>query len=172
MTELTTDQREILIRLCKERVAAKGLAGVHEVCKGHLIDIKIDQVIKLAEAKSVAHFLAQNDRRYIVEDINGYDHYIKMNPSYGLEESVKATNENVRTTNIYLRVSGIIATIIAGITGVYIAMDFYKDASPDLQPINTQLETIERRLNNMQQSQIGIDSSLRKAVKDSFYQRR
>ena len=97
--ELTNTQREKLIELCKERVAAKGLAGVHEVCKDHLIDIKLDQVIKLVEAKSVAHFLAQNDRRYIVEDINGYDHYIKTNPNYELSESVKSTNDSTQILN-------------------------------------------------------------------------
>ena len=88
-----------------------------------------------------------------------------------LRNDVNTVNKSVRDTNYWIKRTSIMSVVIATITGVFIAGEFFKDASPDLQPINTQLKQIEQQLDSMRKSQKGIDSSLRKAVIDSFYQK-
>lgn len=85
MKELEKWQLDRLIDLCKSRVAAKGFAGVWAVCKDHIIDLKLNEPINLIEAKSVAHKLVKEDRRYIVVEIDNYDYEIKDNPDYQID---------------------------------------------------------------------------------------
>jgi hypothetical protein len=75
---------------------------------------------------------------------------------------------SVIRTNNFVRISGILTLIIAGLTVVYVSKDYYKDASPDLKPLYKQLERTSQILDSMRQVEKGIDSSLRiMAKKDS-----
>lgn len=94
-------------------------------------------------------------------------------------ESLRATNDSVRDLNVETqkyygrqKLLAIISLVIAGLTGLFIAMQFFKDDSKDRQLQHTQSTQMLRIQDSMLQSQKGIDSSFRKAVKDSFYKRR
>jgi len=99
-------------------------------------------------------------------------------------QSIIDTNESVKETNVSFKKLNdsiipnnnrlqrnltIISLVMAGLTTIYIVKDFYKTSSQDLKPIYIQLQRQSQILEKMQQSQKGIDSSLAKAVKDSFY---
>ncbi len=82
------------------------------------------------------------------------DYDVMLNTNYHLNESIKNTNR-------WIRITSITSIFIAAITGFFIAMQFFKDASPNLQSTNTQLELLVQRQDSMLLSQKGIDSSLR-----------
>jgi hypothetical protein len=69
----------------------------------------------------------------------------------------------------WVRNATIASAIFAGITTVFIGLQFAKDDSQGLRLLNKQLEKTSIILDSMLQSQKGIDSSLQKAVRDSFY---
>ena len=66
-----------------------------------------------------------------------------------------------KKTNGRLVVTGALSVIVAAATCVYIAFTFYKDAVPNLQPINKQLERTWLSLDSLRQSQVDIDSAVR-----------
>jgi hypothetical protein len=91
--------------------------------------------------------------------------------SHKANTSLVETNNSIKELNKLLFITNILGVVIAALTGLFIALQFFKDDAINLQPISTQLEQIEKRLDTMQKSQEGINTSLEKAVKDSFYQK-
>jgi hypothetical protein len=106
------------------------------------------------------------------------DNHIKINPSFKLDQNIITTNTSIQTTNTSvvklnktLFWTNIISTGIALITGFFIAKTFFKNDSKDVQLLNVKLDRQEQILDSMLWTQVALDSSLRKAVKDSFYQK-
>lgn len=85
--------------------------------------------------------------------------------------SLQETNTSIRDINKTLKTTNILGVIVAAITGVFIALTFLKDDGKELRSIYTQLKQTSQILDSMRKAQKGIDSSLGKAVKDSFYQK-
>ncbi|MDP9042217.1 MAG: hypothetical protein M3N30_09555 [Bacteroidota bacterium] len=84
-------------------------------------------------------------------------------------QSIKDLND--KTTLFYgsQKTFNIIALLIAGLTGLFIAMQYFKDDAKDLKPIYTRLEQIMRSQDSMRKAQVRIDSSLSTmAAKDSL----
>jgi hypothetical protein len=99
-------------------------------------------------------------------------------------ENIKAsidTNKSIKTVSdkeperftSHKRLT-ISAIIVAGASALFTLASVYVNindtTSKELQQIRTLLQRQVQILDSMQKSQKGIDSSLRKAVKDSFYQ--
>ncbi len=117
----------------------------------------------------------------LTEQVNETNRIARM-----ANESAITTNESLRTTNESVRdlndetqkyygqqkLFTIISLVIAALTGLFIAMQFFKDDSKEQRLLHIQLTQMSRIQDSMLQSQRGIDSSFRKAVKDSFYQKK
>jgi len=106
------------------------------------------------------------------------DSLIKTNESVAkTNESIKYLNEviipkfntsQIKIGNRTMLIAAISALAI--IVSVYVAKQGV--TSEDIKSINIQLQKNTQLLDSIQQYQKGIDASLRKAVKDSFYQPR
>lgn len=77
------------------------------------------------------------------------------------------TNTSIRMINNTLRITNIIGLVVAGATGFFIAMQFFRGGATNQPQINRQLERRTQILDSMLQVQIRIDSSLRTMAKDS-----
>ncbi len=133
------------------------------------------------EVKLTFNAVTIEREKKLTEQVNETNRIARM-----ANESAITTNESLRTTNESVRdLNGetqkyygqqrlftIISLVIAGLTGLFIAMQFFKDDSKEQRLLHIQLTQMSRIQDSMLQSQRGIDSSFRTAVKDSFYQRR
>ena len=68
-------------------------------------------------------------------------------------KSVIKTNKSIKKLNGLLRWTNVLALIISALTVIFIAMQFFKNDTTDLQPIYKQLKQIKNRLDSLQQSQ-------------------
>ena len=129
------------------------------------------------------------DSKFTFEEINRRRNLMPKEENYGLmaqitfegklqvdkwllENQLKEVNQAVIDSAKFgklVRNATIASAFIAGITAIFIGLQFWKDDSQDLRPLYKQLEKTSIILDSMLQSQKGIDSSLQKAVKDSFY---
>jgi len=166
MAELTTEQRIKLIDLCKQRVAANGIADVCDVAKDHGGDIGCDG-IDFWEAERVAHLLCANDRRYDLHKVGDHSYDIFLNKNYEIEESVKQTNENVRKTNSKTWVIAALAAIFA--LGSFLTPIVKSDKSQQEQwkQINILLQRQEQSLDRIEQSLKEINASIRTKKSDT-----
>lgn len=82
-------------------------------------------------------------------------------------EKQEDINKSIVDFNETLKITNIIAIIIAGITGFFIAFSAVKDDSAQLQLLNKQLKQTVLILDSMQKTQIRIDSSLKTMAKNS-----
>jgi hypothetical protein len=98
-------------------------------------------------------------------------------------QSVIDTNKSVQTLNTLTarnlrtqRTFAIVTLIVAGLSLVAISFSAYYAkkgvTSSDIESLRQQLQNSTSVLDSMRRFQRGIDSSLKKAVKDSFYVRK
>ncbi|MEO6452824.1 MAG: hypothetical protein ABIN97_02065, partial [Ginsengibacter sp.] len=59
--------------------------------------------------------------------------------SINTNANIRETNISIQSLNTWLKYANFLSLCIAALTGLYIVKEFYKDASPNLQPINIQL---------------------------------
>ena len=106
--------------------------------------------------------------KYLIErgEIGG-NMMISKSPNYEINQSLIIANKSSVSANYWVKRMAIVSTVIAAITGAFIAGTFFKDDAPNLQPINTQLELIRQSQDSMRKFQKGIDSSLQTMAKDS-----
>ena len=93
MAELTTKQREKLIDLCKQRVAANGIADIRDVAKNFGADIGCDE-IDFWESERVAHLLCANDRRYDQHKVGEHSYHVFLNRNYEIDTLRQAQQRN------------------------------------------------------------------------------
>jgi hypothetical protein len=176
-----TSDDEKAFELCEYLVENEGTANTLAALK--LATGKI-QNIRQYEHKKLSSKLIETGK-YLREPTQDYSYEITKNPNYELTEitketnqstiksnkSLRKTNHSIRSLNKLLFRTNILALIVSALTGIFIALQFFKDSASNQQQINTQLEQITQKLDSLQQSAKGIDTSFRRAVKDSFYQR-
>jgi hypothetical protein len=166
----------IVVEQIKKRVAADGSAGIASV----ISNCKVEGIIPNAtnfyreDIEVILGKLLQSGE-YLINTSDNDDH-IKINPAYILNQNIIATNTSVQTTNSSivelnktLKTTNILALTIAAITGIFIAYSACKNDNKDLQLLNIKLNRQEQILDSMLKSQMGTDSSIRKAIKDSLY---
>jgi hypothetical protein len=85
-----------------------------------------------------------------------------------VNQSLIRTNRSTRRINNTLKKTNIVGLVIAGVTGCFIAMQFFKGDAKDQQSTNTRLEHLEQISDSMLRVQRGIDSSLKIMAKDSL----
>jgi hypothetical protein len=164
MAELTTGQRDILIRLCKQRVEANGMAVIHRVSQDHKTDIGIDAGIDFPQAERVSHFIVQHDGRYeAFKSENG--HAIKINQSYELSESVKTTNTAVQESFISQKRLARWSLILTGISIAFIgitALIQWSDQTPkEVQSLKQQVQKSSQSLDSIAAYLREVNSSRR-----------
>jgi hypothetical protein len=70
---------------------------------------------------------------------HGYDYMIHRNPSFDLNENLKATNLSVQSLNLLFKITNAITVLIAAVTCFYIASQFYHDVQKDKAVQATQI---------------------------------
>jgi len=81
-------------------------------------------------------------------------------------ESVRDTNDSFKKLNGSLKLTNIASAIIALLTGIFIALTFFKQESTDLAPITIQLKQQAQMLDSMTKVQNRMASYLQ-GIKDS-----
>jgi hypothetical protein len=111
----------------------------------------------------------ENNRISALLTVKGLDYTLNLISHKKQYKSVIKTNKSIKKLNGLLRWTNILALIISALTAIFIAMQFFKDDTKDLQPINKQLKQIENRLDSLQQSQrANQPSSLKRENLDSL----
>lgn len=163
--------KESLIKRAKQSINDDGYASMSHVFESEVKERKHNgEDIQTGYEKDISLYssisaLLIKDGKNIREPIFNYlnnliNYHVLKNPNYELNENIKATNISIQNLNSFLKKTNILAVIIAGLTGFFIAMQFFKADAIDLQPIHKQLTLQAQILNSIEQSQKGIDSSL------------
>jgi hypothetical protein len=133
------------------------------------------------EARLTFNALTIEREKKLTEQVNETNRIARMANESAIttNESLRATNDSVQELNSETeryygqqKLFAIVSMVIAVLTTLFIALQFFKDDSKAQRLLHKQLIQITQIQDSMLRSQKGIDSSFRKAVKDSFYQRR
>jgi hypothetical protein len=170
-TKLTPASWDIIVDSTKKRVAANSNAEIHEVFES-LLDNTIPRSVGVdaGDFEIVVGKLTESGE-YICERL-GAELHVKKNPSYDLDQNIKATNVSVQQLNGLLRTTNTWAVIIAATTGLFIAMTFFKNDTKDLQILNFKLDRQAQILDSMLQLEIKKESKNQAILIDSAKNKR
>jgi len=77
-------------------------------------------------------------------------------------------NDSVKTTNYWVKRTSIASAVIALLTLIYIALDYYKDTSTNLEPLREEIKSTQTILDSIRVYQKGSEASLRTLAEDSI----
>jgi hypothetical protein len=85
-----------------------------------------------------------------------------------VDASLLETNQSVKDTNYWVKRASIASAVIAFLTLLYIALDFYKESpKTDISPLQEQIRQSSILLDSIRKHQKGIETSLQTLANDS-----